>query len=61
MIRILIYGTLAYIVYALFKQVKLVSKATKKSVKQKGSYKNFDIKDADYEDLNNEGNNEQSN
>ncbi|MBT4372164.1 MAG: hypothetical protein HOD10_05160 [Candidatus Marinimicrobia bacterium] len=52
---------MAYIVYALFKQVKLVSKATKKSVKQKGSYKNFDIKDADYEDLNNEGNNEQSN
>ncbi|MGY8780985.1 MAG: hypothetical protein ACKVJJ_04910 [Fidelibacterota bacterium] len=60
MIRILIYGTLAYIAYALFKQAKTITKA-KEPVKVKGSYKNFDIKDADYEDLKNEGKSEKNN
>jgi len=60
MIRILIYSTLAYIAYVLFKQAKTITKS-KESVKEKGSYKNFDIKDADYEDLKNEGKNEKNN
>jgi len=53
MIRLFIYATLAYIAYSLIKQVRRISKSKKKSVKDKGSYKKFDIKDADFEDLDN--------
>ncbi|MDP6500296.1 MAG: hypothetical protein QF743_06275 [Candidatus Marinimicrobia bacterium] len=51
MIRILIFGALAYLVFTLFKKAKLISKPNQKSVKGKNSYKNLDIKDADFEDL----------
>ncbi|MBC8345068.1 MAG: hypothetical protein ISR82_04410 [Candidatus Marinimicrobia bacterium] len=54
MIRILIYGTLAYLAYVLFKKTKLISKQNQNSVKGKESYKNLDIKDADFEDINTE-------
>ena len=51
MVRVLIYGTLAYLAYTLFKKAKLISKMGQDSVKDKEPYKNLDIKDADFEDL----------
>ncbi|MEE2918075.1 MAG: hypothetical protein VX489_04015 [Candidatus Neomarinimicrobiota bacterium] len=52
MIRILIYGTLAYLAYILFKKTKLISKVGRDTFKEKEPYKNLDIKDADFEDIN---------
>ena len=54
MIRILIYGTLAYLGYILFKKTKLISKGARDTFKEKEPYKNLDIKDADFEDINKE-------
>ena len=54
MIRILIYGTLAYLAYILFKKTKLISKVAQDTFKEKEPYKNLDIKDADFEDINKE-------
>ncbi|MDE0588173.1 MAG: hypothetical protein OSB64_07550 [Candidatus Marinimicrobia bacterium] len=54
MIRILIYGTLAYLAYILFKKTKLISKVARDTFKEKEPYKNLDIKDADFEDINKE-------
>tara|TARA_B110000014_G_C20055282_1_gene549185 strand:+ start:178 stop:351 length:174 start_codon:yes stop_codon:yes gene_type:complete len=54
MIRILIYGTLAYLAYILFKKTKLISKVAQENFKEKEPYKNLDIKDADFEDINKE-------
>ena len=54
MIRILIYGTLAYLAYILFKKTKLISKVARDTFKEKEQYKNLDIKDADFEDINKE-------
>ena len=54
MIRILIYGTLAYLAYILFKKTKLISKVARENFKEKELYKNLDIKDADFEDINKE-------
>ena len=51
MIKILIYAGLAYIAYALVKHTRLVSKSERGSVKEKGSYKNLEIKDAEFEDI----------
>ena len=51
MVRVLIYGTLAYLAYTLFKKAKLISKMGQDSVKDKEPYKNLDIKDADFEDM----------
>jgi len=52
MIRILFFGTLAYLVYTLFKKVKFISKSNQNAVKKRELYKNLDIKDADFEDMN---------
>ena len=51
MIRILIYAALAYLAYTLIRNVKLITKPRGRSVKEKDSYKNLDIKDADFEDI----------
>jgi hypothetical protein len=52
MIRILFFGTLAYLVHTLFKKVKFISKSNQNAVKKREPYKNLDIKDADFEDMN---------
>ena len=52
MIRILFFATLAYLVYTLFKKVKFISKSNQNVVKKREPYKNLDIKDADFEDMN---------
>jgi len=52
MIRILFFGTLAYLAYTLFKKVKFISESNKNSIKKREPYKNLDIKDADFEDMN---------
>jgi|TARA_B100000586_G_scaffold252894_1_gene213175 hypothetical protein len=52
MIRILFFGTLAYLVYTLFKKVKIISKSNQNVVNKREPYKNLDIKDADFEDMN---------
>ena len=51
MIKILIYAGLAYIAYVLLKYTRLASKSERGSVKEKGSYKNIEIKDAEFEDI----------
>ena len=51
MIKILIYAVLAYIAYVFFKYTRLASKSERGSVKEKGSYKNIEIKDAEFEDI----------
>ena len=53
MIKILIYAGLAYIAYVLLKYTRLVSKSERGFVKdkEKGSYKNLEIKDAEFEDI----------
>ena len=50
MIKLLILGALAYFAYSLKK--KFISKHNNPSIKEKDSYKNLNIKDADYEDIN---------
>jgi hypothetical protein len=52
MIRILFFGILAYLFYTLFKKVKFISKSNQNAVKKRELYKNLDIKDADFEDMN---------
>ena len=52
MIKLLILGTFAYFIYYLKKE--FVSKNNGSSIKEKDSYKNLNIKDADYEDINHE-------
>ena len=52
----MIYGTLAYLAYILFKKTKLISKVPQENFKEKEPYKNLDIKDADFEDINKEEN-----
>ena len=45
MIKILIYAGLAYIAYVLLKYTRLASKSERGAVKEKGSYKNLEIKE----------------
>ena len=52
MIKLLILGTFAYFIYIL--KNKFISKNNNPHVKEKDSYKNLNIKDADYEDINQE-------
>ncbi|MFL3025448.1 MAG: hypothetical protein ACJZ1P_06280 [Candidatus Neomarinimicrobiota bacterium] len=52
MIKLLILGTFAYFIYIL--KNKFTSKNNDPYVKEKDSYKNLNIKDADYEDINQE-------
>ena len=52
MIKLLILGILAYFIYTLKK--KFISKKNNPYVKETDSYKNLNIKDADYEDINQE-------
>jgi len=49
MIKLLILGTFAYFIYLLKK--KYIIKNNDHYVKEKDSYKNLNIKDADYEDI----------
>tara|TARA_B100001750_G_scaffold267_1_gene315 strand:+ start:546 stop:716 length:171 start_codon:yes stop_codon:yes gene_type:complete len=51
MIKIIIYIGIAYIAYIMIKESKIFSSLRGKSVRQKESYKNLDITDADYEDI----------
>ena len=48
----MIYIAIAYIAYIMLKESKIFSSLRGKSVRQKESYKNLDITDADYEDIN---------
>ena len=48
----MIYIAIAYIAYIMIKESKIFSSLRGKSVRQKESYKNLDITDADYEDIN---------
>ncbi len=52
MIKIMIYLAITYIAYIMIKESKIFSSLRGKSVRQKESYKNLDITDADYEDIN---------
>tara|TARA_Y100000590_G_C15032669_1_gene755711 strand:- start:66 stop:236 length:171 start_codon:yes stop_codon:yes gene_type:complete len=51
MIKIVIYLVITYIAYVMIKESKIFSILRGKSVRQKESYKNLDITDADYEDI----------
>ena len=50
MIKLLILGTFVYFIYIL--KNKFISKNNNPYVNKKDSYKNLNIKDADYEDIN---------
>ena len=52
MIKVMIYLAITYIAYIMIKESKIFSGLRGKSVRQKESYKNLDITDADYEDIN---------
>ena len=51
MIKMIIYIGIAYIGYIMVKESKIFSSLRGKSVREKESYKNLDISDADYEDI----------
>ena len=51
MVKIIIYIGIAYIGYIMVKESKIFSSLRGKSVREKESYKNLDITDADYEDI----------
>ena len=51
MIKMIIYIGIAYIVYIMVKESKIFSSLRGKSIREKESYKNLDITDADYEDI----------
>lgn len=50
MIKLIVLGILVYLAYSL--KNKFISKDSEPSIKDKNSYKNLNIKDADYEDIN---------
>jgi len=54
MIKILIWVGLAYIGYGMLKQLGIISKPKDPIIKKKEAYKNLNIKDADFEDINHE-------
>ena len=54
MIKMIIYIGIAYIAYIMVKESKIFSSLRGKSVREKESYKNLDITDADYEDIDKE-------
>ena len=47
----IIYIGIAYIAYIMVKESKIFSSLRGKSTREKESYKNLDISDADYEDI----------
>ncbi len=51
MIKMIIYIGIAYIAYIMVKESKIFSSLLGKSIREKESYKNLDISDADYEDI----------
>ena len=51
MIKMIIYIGIAYIAYIMVKESKIFSSLGGKSIREKESYKNLDISDADYEDI----------
>ena len=51
MIKMVIYIGIAYIAYIMVKESKIFSSLRGKSIREKESYKNLDISDADYEDI----------
>jgi len=51
MIKMIIYIGIAYIAYIMVKESKVFSSLRGKSIREKESYKNLDISDADYEDI----------
>lgn len=54
MIKILIWVGLAYTTYSMLKWLGIISKQKDPIIKKKESYKNLNIKDADFEDINHE-------
>ena len=55
MIKLLIWGALAYFAFSLIKRIGFLSNSKDPTLKKKDTYKNLNIEDADYEDINNEG------
>lgn len=51
MIKIIIYFAIGYLAYYLFKDTKFLSNFGINRKKEKEEYKNLDITDADYEDI----------
>ena len=51
MIKMIIYIGIAYIAYIMVKESKIFSSLRGKSIREKESYKNLDISDADYEGI----------
>ncbi len=58
MIKLLLLGGLAYLFYGMAKRMGILSKPKDPTIKKKDSYKNLNIKDADFEDINHEDDNE---
>ncbi len=58
MIKALLYGALIYFAYTLLKGYKVLSSGMSKQKKKKNIYKKYDIRDAEYEDVNNEKGND---
>ena len=54
MVKIIIYSAIGYLVYYFFKETNLLSNIGAKRAKEKEEYKNLDITDADYEDIDKE-------
>ncbi len=57
MIKLLLLGGLAYLVYGMVKRMGILSKPKDPTIKKKDSYKNLNIKDADFEDINHDEDN----
>ncbi|MFQ6611521.1 MAG: hypothetical protein ACE5D2_00260 [Fidelibacterota bacterium] len=58
MFKFLLYGTLVYLAYKLYRGVSVISKQGKFKKEQTDTdpYKKLDIRDADYEDVNEDEN-----
>ena len=57
MIKLLIWGGLAYLAYGMVKRMGIISKPKDPTIKKKDTYKNLNIKDVDFEDINHEEDN----
>jgi len=57
MIKLLLLGGFAYLVYGMVKRMGILFKPKDPTIKKKDSYKNLNIKDADFEDINHEEDN----
>jgi|TARA_B100001250_G_C19109273_1_gene490413 hypothetical protein len=53
MLKVILYGIVFYFIFSVMKKIIFGSNA-RMEVKKNQSYKNLDIKDADFEDINND-------